>query len=247
MKIESKPSNYRNLLTTENAKTIKGEELGFLTGILYLAPANEAGRGNLCAGKTTGCETGCLFTAGRASFTPSIIVARIAKTHFLFDDREAFLNSLRYDISALIRKAKREKLTPAVRINGTSDQPWIALQMAQEFPSVQFYDYTKLPHAWTRVRANYHLTFSHSETNANECRAALAHGLNVAVVFDVKRGAELPTEFMGARVIDGDMHDLRFLNGYDGAIIGLRAKGEAKKDTSGFVVESAFVQIAVAA
>jgi hypothetical protein len=60
----------------------------------------------------------------------------------------------------------------------------------------------------------------------------------VAVVFDVKRGKPLPAAFMGASVIDGDMHDLRFLDGYQGAVIGLRAKGPAKKDCSGFVVRS---------
>jgi hypothetical protein len=247
MKIESKPSNYRNLLTLENAKTIKGEKLGYLTGILYLAPANEAGRGNVCAASTKGCREGCLFTAGRASFTPSIITARIEKTNFLFDNREAFLASLRYDIAALIRKAKRERLTPAVRINGTSDLPWLAMMMASEFPAVQFYDYTKLAQPWNRTLSNYHLTFSHSEENGAACIAALAHGINVAVVFDTKRGADLPSEFMGARVVDGDEHDLRFLNRGAAVIIGLRAKGEAKKDTTGFVVESAFVQIAVAA
>src|SRR5215471_5482046 len=140
-----KPDNYRRLLTTANAKTSKGEKLGILTGILYLAPANEArAEINICAGATEGCRKGCLFTAGRASFTPNIITARIAKTHFLFDNRDAFLESLRYDIRALVRKAKRENKRAAVRINGTSDLPWIALQMAAEFPDVQFYDYTKL-------------------------------------------------------------------------------------------------------
>lgn len=244
----SKPKNYRSLLTTENAKTIKGESLGYLTGILYLAPADEAGRANICAAASQGCKDGCLFRAGRASFSPDIIEARINKTHFLFDDRTAFLASLRYDIRALIRKAKREHLTPCVRINGTSDLPWLALMMASEFSDVVFYDYTKLPRAWERTRANYHLTFSHSEINEVESKRALQHGLNVAVVFDTKKGAPLPDTFYGARVIDGDMHDLRFLDGYQGVVIGLRAKGPAKKDCSGFVVRaSQLVTITLAA
>lgn len=233
-----KPHNYRSLLTTENAKTSKGEDLGYFTGILYLAPADEAGRGNICTYASDGCKGGCLFKAGRAQFTPSIITARLSKTHFLFDNRKAFINSLRYDIAAVVRSAKRQNLIPAIRINGTSDLSSIALQMAAEFPDVQFYDYTKLPKAWQRTRANYHLTFSHSENNSDECERALAHGLNVAVVFDVKRGAELPTAYYGVEVIDGDKHDLRFLDGYQGKVIGLRAKGPAKKDCSGFVVKT---------
>lgn len=243
-----RPSDYRALLTTENAKTVKGESLGYLTGILYLAPADEAGRSNACAAATEGCKSGCLFKSGRASFDPRIVEARIEKTHFLFDNREAFLQSLRYDILALIRKAKRENMIPAVRINGTSDLPWLASMMAAEFSDVLFYDYTKLSRAWERVRPNYHLTFSASESNATETERALAHGINVAVVFDTKRGADLPTEYMGAPVIDGDKHDLRFLDGYQGAVIGLRAKGPAKRDNTGFVVPVAqLVQISLAA
>ena len=39
---------------------------------------------------------------------------------------------------------------------------------------------------------------------------------------------------MGRKVIDGDKHDLRFLDEKN-VIVGLIAKGEAKKDISGFV------------
>lgn len=241
-----KPANYRPLLTVENAKTIKGEKLGYLTGILYLAPANEAGRANICAGASEGCKKVCLYTAGRGRFA-EIKNARISKTHFYFDNRDAFLASLRHDIRALIARAVRLGLKPAVRVNGTSDLPWLALQMASEFPQVTFYDYTKLDRAWDRTRANYHLTFSHSETNGDQCQRALAHGVNVAVVFDTKKGQLLPETHFGARVIDGDEHDLRFLDAYQGVVIGLRAKGDAKKDCSGFVVSSQLVQISLAA
>ena len=240
---DRKPQNYRPLLQQQNAKTTKGEKLGYLTGILYFAPATEAGRVTVCAGASDGCIKGCLFLAGRGAF-PKNVTARIRKTHFFFDQRQAFIESLRYDIRALIRRAARLGMIPAVRINGTSDIAWLALQMAREFPQVQFYDYTKLNRAWERTLPNYHLTFSHSETNEEECKRALAQGLNVAVVFDTKKTQELPGEFYGARVVDGDEHDLRFLDGDNGVIIGLRAKGPAKKDCSGFVVKTApLVQI----
>ena len=224
------------LLTVENAKTIKGESLGYLTGILYLAPARESGVMDTCPMSTIGCRTSCLFTAGRASFFPMIITARIRKTVWLHNDREGFVNQLRADITALVRRAKRQHLTPAVRVNGTSDLPQIALQMASEFPDVQFYDYTKIPRAWQRTRANYHLTFSLSESNFQDAYDALQHGLNVAVVFNTKKSEALPESWRGFPVIDGDAHDLRFLDAHRlGLIVGLKAKGRAKKNSHGFV------------
>ena len=230
-----KPEGYRPVLQTDNAKTSKGTKYGYLTGIMYLAPANESGRINLCPMATDGCKAGCLFTAGLASVHASINRARLAKTHFMLDNPEAFIASLRYDIAALARKADKLGLKPAVRINGTSDVPKIAMQLASEFPNVQFYDYTKLPKAWMRTAANYHLTFSHSENNEAECISALQHGVNVAVVFDTRKGQTLPESWNGYSVIDGDQSDLRFLDPA-GVIVGLRAKGKAKHDVAGFVV-----------
>ena len=232
-----KPNGYRPLLTVENAKTTKGEALGYLTGILYLAPATESGVMNTCTFASDACRAACLFTAGRGAFE-SVRNARIAKTVLLHEQRALFLASLRYDIEKLARDAEKQGLRPAVRINGTSDLPWIVLQMAAEFPEIQFYDYTKLPKAHTRVRANYHLTFSHSGENGAEVSQALQNGLNVAVVFAVKKGAELPAEWNGYRVVDGDLHDLRFLDP-QGVVVGLRAKGDAKAQSSAFVVLAA--------
>lgn len=223
------------LLTLENAKTPKGESLGWLTGILYLAPAMESGVMNTCQGASDGCKDGCLFTAGRASVFPEVIKARIRKTQWLASDRAGFLAQLRADIRTLESRARTLGLKPAVRINGTSDLPWIPMQLSAEFPHIQFYDYTKLPHAWTRTRPNYAITFSLHERNWKHAVEALAHGLNVAVVFDVKKGRDLPIAWRGYRVIDGDEHDLRFLDSAGPTIVGLRAKGEAKHDTSGFV------------
>jgi hypothetical protein len=226
-----------------DAKTIKGKKYGYLTGILYLAPSDISGI-NVCAMATPGCKTGCLFTAGRASMYPKINKARIRKTRELFADRQLFLDRLRKDIGAVIRKAKRERLTPCIRINGTSDLPWIPLLLSQEFPNVQFYDYTKLPKPYTRIRPNYHLTFSHSETNLFDCLDSLWNGVNVAVVFDTKKGRPLPDSWHGFSVVDGDLSDLRFTD-RQGVVIGLRAKGKARKDCSGFVESSKLVSISL--
>ncbi len=222
------------LSVSADAKTIKGEKQGYLTGILYLAPANTSGH-NVCASATEGCKSGCLNKAGRAAIFQSIEQARIRKTNELFSDRESFLAQLRKDIQALVRKATRENMIPCVRVNGTSDLPWLGMRMAEEFPDVQFYDYTKIPNAHFRTAPNYHVTFSFSESNGVESMSALEHGLNLAMVFRVKKGQALPDTWCGYEVIDGDLSDLRFLD-RKGVIVGLRAKGPAKRDCFGFVV-----------
>jgi hypothetical protein len=177
---------------------------------------------------------------------PWSVQSRIWKTRLLHANRAQFLEFLRYDIGRLIRRARKLGLTPAVRLNGTSDLPWLPLQMAREFPDVQFYDYTKLPKPYLRTRANYAITFSHSGENLSESLNALAQGVNVAVVFDTRKGQPLPESWNGYRVIDGDMHDLRFLDAR-GVVVGLRAKGKARKQDSAFIVKSDLVQIALAA
>lgn len=226
-------SSFMLLSVATDAKTIKGPKKGYLTGILYLAPSDASGI-NVCANASAGCKAACLYTAGRANYLAMINESRIRKTRELFRDREAFIAQLSRDIDALKRKAHRMRLTPCVRINGTSDLPWLALRLSGMFPDIQFYDYTKHPEPWKRTRSNYHLTFSNSEINLAECADVLANGMNVAVVFPVKRGHVLPQYWNGYTVIDGDLTDLRFTDNR-GVIVGLRAKGMAKKDSSGFV------------
>lgn len=223
-----------NLLSVSaDAKTSKGEKRGYLTGILYLSPADSSGFTNVCANATEGCKASCLNTAGRGAFS-SVQQGRLRKTRMLFQDREGFVKQMRKDIHSLACKAAREEMTPCVRINGTSDLPWLARLFATEFPSIQFYDYTKHPEPWKRTLPNYHLTFSSSETNDAAAVESLKNGVNVAVVFHVKKGQPLPTQYMGAKVIDGDLSDLRFTD-KKGVVVGLRAKGRAKKDCTGFV------------
>ena len=234
-----------NLLSVSaDAKTVKGEKKGFLTGILYLSPADESGITNLCTSASPGCKASCLYTAGRAVIFPMINEARRRKTQWLVEGRESFIVQLFKDIEALDRKAHREKLIPCVRINGTSDLPWLAHRCASSFPHIQFYDYTKHPRPWVRLRSNYNLTFSLSELNKKHALESLARDINVAVVFDTKRGLPLPKFWEGYRVINGDLSDLRFKDP-KGVVVGLHAKGRAKKDCTGFVVRNhPLVQIA---
>lgn len=223
------------LLGYDNAKTSKGEKLNVLTGILYLAPAKISGY-QVCPKRTEGCTAACLYTAGMGGFS-NVQQARINKTKMFFEKRDEFLNQLRKELKSHIKKAQKLNMIPAVRLNGTSDINWNRFGIMDEFPEIQFYDYTKVYKRLTSNNlSNYHLTFSKSEDNGIECIKALKEGYNVAMVFDIKKGKDLPKTYQGFTVIDGDESDTRFLD-KKSCIIGLRAKGDAKKDKSGFVIK----------
>lgn len=230
------------LSVNADAKTVKGVKVGVLTGILYLAPSDESGVMNTCKNASKGCRAACLFTAGRGAFS-NVKAARIAKTVRFVKDQTQFMLDLVDDIAALIKKATKENLVPAVRLNGTSDIRWEDVllngkNVMQIFPNVQFYDYTKDPSVLVTIfdskqlPANLHLTFSKSESNDSAIVRAVNMGMNVAVVFS---GKTLPATYLGRPVINGDDSDVRF-NDPNGVVVGLKAKGKAKRDTSGFVV-----------
>lgn len=226
---------YKNLLTFQNAKTTKGEKRGYLTGILYLAPANTVKGINVCKFASKGCKSACLYTAGRGKFN-SVKRARIAKTELFRDNLEFFMKSLVDNIFRLKRRADKLGLIPVVRLNGTSDISWENIKNSKGqnifdlFPEIQFYDYTKNFKRFDfKLPKNYHLTFSASESNGNATLNLLRRKVNVAIVFYNR-----PTKYLGATVINGDETDLRFLDS-KGIIVGLTAKGDAKKDCSGFV------------
>ena len=231
------------LLSTANPKIQKGTKLGYLSFILHLAPADLSGK-NTCPKATAGCKSACLNTAGRGGMfkkgetTNMIQKARIRKTQYFFEDRNAFMLDLAYDIQKGIKMAEKLGLTPVFRLNGTSDLSWEKYEVPvfctrnifELFPTVQFYDYTKVLGRKVKDIPNYFLIFSKADGNDSDVAEAIMQGMNVAAVFD-----EVPTEHMGRPVIDADEHDLRFLDA-KGVIAGLKAKGRAKKDYSGFVI-----------
>jgi hypothetical protein len=226
-----------------NSKTVKGQKLGFLTAILYLAPSKESGKINTCQFASLGCAAACLFTAGRGGFN-SVKRARIQKTLEFADNPKNFIERLSVDILKAYNKAVKKGFILCVRLNGTSDLPFenlggdIKRCLMHRFPLVQFYDYTKNPvkaieYAQGKLPKNYHVTFSKSESNLEACKIVLAAGGSVAVVFS---GKNLPKKYLGFPVVNGDETDLRFLDKKN-VIVGLFAKGKAKKDQSGFVVQ----------
>jgi len=227
------------LLSTgiSNTKTAKNS---LKTFILYLAPYNQNSKGiNICPNASKGCATACLFTAGRGIMAP-VIKGRVKKTEYYLRDKKGFINQLANEILQKYNNAKRKKEKIAFRLNGTSDidfvyllQKYSGLDITSLKDNAIFYDYTKIKGKIVKYlkHPNYFLTFSRAEDNDNIAKAILSIGGNVSIVF---RG-ELPQTYKGHKVIDGDKSDLEMVYNKN-VILGLRAKGEAKKDTSGFVI-----------
>jgi len=225
------------LLSTANPKIQKGTKMGYLSFILHLAPADLSGR-ETCPKRTAGCTAACLNTAGRGGMfkrgetTNMIQKARIRKTQYFFNERDAFMFDLFKDIQKAIKFAERQGLTPVFRLNGTSDLSWekytvgtTDMNLFQLFPTVQFYDYTKVLGRKVAQYKNYHLTFSKADGNDSDVAEALFQGMSVVAVYDA----------IPAGVPSADETDLRFLDP-KGVMLGLKAKGRAKKDYSGFVI-----------
>ncbi len=227
-----------------NAKTIKGQRYGYMTGVLYLAPFNLSGYNTCAMAEIAKCHEGCLNSAGRGAFN-SVQAARVRKTKLFFEDRAAFFAELIPSIRSLIRKAHAANLIPLCRLNGTSDIKWENVAFEYEgveyqnvfefFPDLQFYDYTKIPNRSTHI-PNYDLTFSFSGVVEFQpyVRKALGEGYRIAVVFRDRN--TIPAEFLGTTCVDGDDSDLRHEDPH-GVVVALYAKGRAKRDTSGFVVD----------
>lgn len=233
--------NYRvptNLLSFKNSKTIKGEKLGVKTAILYLAPHTQNSKGiNLCSHATNGCAKACLFGSGAARFT-QVQAGKINKTEFYLADRKAFMLQLKFEIERIVR-LHSAKWDIAIRLNGTSDIPFFKYKvidgknLMELFPQIQFYDYTKNYLSFDKnLPSNYHLTFSRSENNHAKSVELLKRGFNVAMVFGVKNGNQLPKTYMGFDVIDGDENDLRYLDPKN-VIVGLKYKNLTGKGSKG--------------
>lgn len=240
-----------------DAKTVKGTKYSdYITAIMYLAPADnlaiDTGKSykTLCPfAEQAGCTKACLFKAGRGQMS-SVERARLNKTKWFMDDREGFMAQLAGDIQRFVNWCKRQGKRPTVRLNGTSDILWERIPVGDHanimemFPEVQFYDYTKVTtRVYRELPANYALTLSYSQANPEYAQrvveAHLETGTNMAVVYRTKEMRDAAVAASQAhRIIDGDKTDLRFLDGTN-KVVGLFAKGPAKHDTTGFVIDAA--------
>jgi hypothetical protein len=232
-----------------NPKVMKNMLKGVLSSPLHLSPAKLSGY-EVCPQRSAGCTLACLHTAGNPMYKAGKFAARLAKTKAYFEERKAFVALIAFEIEALQIKALRMGMQCAVRLNATSDIAWERVpvnvngtdhkNLMDAFPDCEFYDYSKVvkrAFAWAKGGkawpSNYHITFSKDEDNDDAVKLVLAAGGNVAAVFD-----KVPNEWNGVQVIDGDSHDFRPFDARspNGCIVGLKAKGDAKTDASGFVV-----------
>lgn len=227
-----------------NAKTVKGDKYGFLTGVLYLAPSDISGFQVCPLAKLAACEKACLYTSGRGAFTKTQN-ARINKTREFFNEQNEFMHTLVFSINALIRQAKKKGLTPLVRLNGTSDIRWENIRFEyndkyltifEVFSDIQFYDYTKIVNR-KDIPSNYDLTVSYSGAPGfqKHVEKAITAGERIAAVF--RHQENIPESFLGLDCIGGDDSDIRHIEPKN-VIVALYAKGQAKKDTSGFVIDT---------
>jgi hypothetical protein len=230
-----------NLLSQGSTKIEKSNKLSdeWFSRIVYLAPDDLAdGKRTLCPfAKKAGCSEACLNTAGHGKFS-NVQQARIRKSLLFLNDQQEFMRQLVEDANKFLKECARLGKKPALRLNGTSDIQWEHIKVDGHenifamFPQIQFYDYTKIPTRKVEHIPNYHLTWSYSEADSKYAALIKNVSNNIAVVF---REA-LPEVFKGFKVIDGDKHDMRFLDETQ-VVVGLVEKGEAKKDTSGFVID----------
>jgi len=237
------------LLSTGNPKILKGLSQGYNTYILHLAPANLSGY-ETCPKRTAGCTSACLNTAGRGGMfkkgetTNTIQKARIRKTKMFFENRFEFMADLVKDIELAIKQSEKKGLIPVFRLNGTSDLSFEKYEVIRNgklyrnifsaFADNIFYDYTKILGRKIADIPNYSLTFSAADGNDNDVAKAITQGYNIATVFGIKKTLPMPDSYLGLPVFNGDESDLRFLDPKQ-VIVGLYAKGKAKKDETGFV------------
>jgi hypothetical protein len=228
----------KNLLSkgATNTKTAKND---LETFILYMAPANTVEGLNLCPFASTGCLAACLYSAGRGRFS-NVQLSRINKSKFWGYNRADFYIQLANELLKIHDKAIKQDKKIAIRLNGTSDidhldllRRYSGIDFLETFyDNLLFYDYTKnYNHIKKYLGSTYKITFSRSETNENDAYLTLKNGGNIAVVF----AGQLPQFWKGYPVINGDETDLRYFDP-ENVVIGLKAKGDAKKDKSGFVV-----------
>jgi hypothetical protein len=240
--------NYKpvkNLLSkgSTNAKTSKNPET---TYILYLAPYTQNSKKiNICPKASAGCSASCLFSAGRGAFS-NVIQSRVNKTEYYLHDKEKFILQLAGELVKINKKASKETNQTLIRLNGTSDLDFVYLLKKyanfdiSNYNNLHFYDYTKILGKVKKYidHKNYTLTFSRAEDNEAETIQALKIGSNVSAVFS----GDLPKTYKGFTVVDGDKTDSEML-AFKGLILGLKAKGKARKDTSGFVINNTIKNI----
>ena len=252
----------RKLLSVNQAKLEKSDKtIGVLTVGLTMSPADEAApfiKGhNACKGSTPACRSACVGNAtGQAAISALLefdghLLARLGRTILRYYCRDMFDLREAKELAAARRKANRLGYGLAYRPDVASDY-----QDGRQGSDVDMvYGYTAVSSAMRHDDGTLR-AFSRKDTATSDklTRRWLSKGYPVAVVFAVKKGEPLPTEWNGAPIIDGDLHDVWPMQdhpttgkpisdsyGQHGVVVGLRMKyaNNAQRDAievSGFAV-----------
>jgi hypothetical protein len=232
----------KKALLTDGKSNTKTAKNSMPTFYLSLQPTNlNSKKENLCKFSTKECRTACLQFAGRQSFS-NVVESRSRKTEFFVNHKDMFVRKLWAELFNLNFKMGKTGEKAAVRLNLLSDVDWQkefldeSLPDMSVFPNIQFYDYTKDHFKIVSSQlSNYNLTFSFSGHNWNHAEHFLKNKLaNVAVVFK----KEVPSQWKGFTVVNGDQSDERFLD-QKGVIVGLKYKTPkgVKYEKTKFVVD----------
>ena len=251
------------ILTAESHKIAVSNEHfdgSYLSTITYLLPFNLSGV-DVCFDSTASCRQICLgYKSGHADMIKKgdnmnlTRIARLRRVWLMERFQAEFTAKLIKELTAFCNKASKKGAVPAFRFNGSSDMPVEKFTMpngenlithfSEKFGLVM-YDYTKslsraLKFAAGDMPKGYHITFSYSPEKEDEVKIALMAGVNVAVAFDTKdETVFIGKKFMGAEIINGDEHDLRFTDKQGGYMVGLTKKG---RHTGDFFVNPARIE-----
>lgn len=234
----------KTLLDTNAKNTKIAKTLNKANGKIRMASLSMMPTAILCpSSKAAGCFDTCLKYVGKYARTDNVVNARQRKTDWYMNDREGFLAKLRQELRRFSNLCAKQDVQGVVRLNVLSDISWEDHGIPQEFPELEFYDYSKRGLRIKRLEAahkrgellNYRLMFSYSgrEQFNTQVNLALSTDVPVAVVFK----GPMPPEFFGRPVVDGDASDWDNVNA-GRVVVGLKAKGSATTDTTGFVVDT---------
>jgi hypothetical protein len=145
------------MASIDNPKASKATAYGYLNAILYMAPSDSAGVGNLCP-HSGACRELCLGEhSGQAAIRRedednATTLARKARARAYMTNRDAFLEYVIEDVTRLRRIAHRMGLKLVYRFNGSTDVS-VPAALCNQFADVEFIDYTKNPNRMAQYLA----------------------------------------------------------------------------------------------
>jgi hypothetical protein len=248
---------HKKVLSTDknsNSKIAKSNKLGeYRTAYVSLLPGSKSGH-NVCPNHKD-CIDSCIGIHSGHNTFDNAILAKYYRTLYFSYYPEKFIAQLIREIHNFEKTCNRDGLKPAIRLNAYSDIPYEHKypEIFEEFPGIQFYDYTKVLSRCNhpQLPSNYDLTYSLvSARHDFEDIFKIAQGMDVrcsAVLtrpfFDDLFKAQNSSirifnqNFGGFDLISGDNHDLTFIHD-KGVVLGLRAKYKSKLDLSRLAYES---------